>query len=281
MKIGMNIYVWTTSLGPEFYGIIDTIKKAGYDGVEVPVAPGNPNNYAEIRKILDGHGLACTTITNVGIDANPAGLSPTVRQRALDQLKWAVDISATLGSENMVGPYQASYGVFSGRGVSEQELAWSCDIMQRLATYASSQAPKMKLSVEFLNRFEAYFLNTTEESAHFVQSVGRANFGILYDTHHAHHEESDLAAAIRCGGKAITHVHFSESQRGTLGGGLVDWQTTVTTLKEIGYDGWIMAEGFSKDVPGLASAAHVWRNTFQSPNQFCGDAIRFMRRLLK
>jgi D-psicose/D-tagatose/L-ribulose 3-epimerase len=238
MKFGMNVYVWTTSLGPEFYHIFDTIKEAGFQGVEIPVSPGNPNNYQEIRTILDDHELECLTITNVGIDANPASLIPAVRQRALDQLKWAVDISALLRSENMIGPFHAAYGAFSGRGVSEQELAWSADIMQRLSEYAEDRAPKMKLSIEFLNRFEAYILNTTEESAAFVKRVGRPNFGILYDTFHAHHEESNLHDAIVAGGSAITHVHFSENQRGTLGQGLVDWKANIDALRQIGYDGW-------------------------------------------
>ena len=277
MKFGMNVYVWTTSLSPDFYRIIKVIKDAGYDGVEVPVSPGNPNNYGQIREILDDNGLECTTITNVGIDANPASLIPSVRQKALDQLKWAVDVSADLRSENMVGPFHASYGAFSGRGVSDQELEWSADIMGQLADYAAAQAPKMKLSIEFLNRFEAYVLNTTEESVNFVNRVGRDNFGILYDTHHAHHEENNIQKAIQTGGKSITHVHFSENQRGTLGEGLVDWDASVKALHGIGYDTWIMAEAFSKNVPGLASAGHVWRNTFQSPEQFCNDAISFMR----
>jgi D-psicose/D-tagatose/L-ribulose 3-epimerase len=131
--------------------------------------------------------------------------------------------------------------------------------MRQAALYA--QEVNLTLSIEFLNRFEIYLLNTTAQSKALVDQVAQKNFGILYDTHHAHHEENRIADAItRDGGSSITHVHFSENQRGTLGSGLVDWEGMVKALKAIDYhhsDRWVMAEAFNKDVPGLASAAHL------------------------
>ncbi|MBV8128785.1 MAG: sugar phosphate isomerase/epimerase [Planctomycetaceae bacterium] len=102
------------------------MKKLGYQGVEVPVTPDNDDIYLEIKKRLDGEGLACTSITNVGADANPISPDPSSRRRALDRLRWAIDISKLLGSENLVGPYFAAYDVFSGKGPTEDELKRSC-----------------------------------------------------------------------------------------------------------------------------------------------------------
>jgi D-psicose/D-tagatose/L-ribulose 3-epimerase len=279
MKFGMNLYVWTTNLTPDFFYLFPMLKKLGYEGVEVPVTPDNDNVYDEIKRRLDGEGLACTSITNVGADADPISPDASVRRRALDRLRWAIDISRLLGSENLVGPYFAAYGVFSGTGPTEDELRRSADVMREAALYA--QNADLTLSIEFLNRFEIYLLNTTAQARALVDRVGQPNFGILYDTHHAHHEEDRIADAItQDGGSAITHVHFSENQRGTLGSGLVDWQGTVKALKATNYhrsDRWVMAEAFNKNVPGLAEAAHVWRNCFDSPEQFAQDAIAFLR----
>jgi D-psicose/D-tagatose/L-ribulose 3-epimerase len=160
-------------------------------------------------------------ITNVGAGANPISPDAAIRERSLDQLKWAIEISALLGSENLVGPFFAAYGLFSGSGPTEDELNRSADIMRRASVYAR-EANNLTLSIEFLNRFETYLLNTVEQSVALVEKVNQANFGILYDTHHAHHEENNIRAAICAGGKSITHVHFSENQRGTW---VPDWST--------------------------------------------------------
>jgi D-psicose/D-tagatose/L-ribulose 3-epimerase len=84
MKFGMNLYVWTTNLTPAYFHLLPMSKGFGYDGVEVPVTPDNDNVYLEIKRCLDGEGLACTTITNVGADADPISPFATVRQKALD-----------------------------------------------------------------------------------------------------------------------------------------------------------------------------------------------------
>lgn len=275
MKLGMNLYVWTTNVMDEFFYLFKQIRKLGYDGVEVPVTPGNARNYLQIKRILSDEGLKCTTITNVGADANPISPVLAERQKALDQLKWSIDISYLLGSENMVGPYFAAYGVFSGKGPTDQEMQWSAEVMKAAAIYA--REAQLQLSLEFLNRFETYLLNTTEGTTKLLDMVDEPNIGILYDTHHAHKEEHRIQEAIAKGGKRISYVHFSESHRGTLGSGLVDWCQTVKSLHAINYDGWVTAEAFSKNVPGLAAAAHVWRNTFDSPDQFAQDAIKFIK----
>ncbi|MDB5347059.1 MAG: D-psicose/D-tagatose/L-ribulose 3-epimerase [Schlesneria sp.] len=280
MKFGMNVYVWTTDLSDQYLYLIDRAKSLGYDGVEIPVAPQNTRNYLQIKRVLDDAGLKCTTITNVGADVDPISPLPSVRQKALDQLKWAIDTSSLLGSENMVGPYFAAYGQFSGHGPTEEELRWSAEVMKGAAQYARLAGPGpdgLQLSLEFLNRFEIYLLNTTGSTVELLNGVDEPNIGILYDTHHAHHEENCIQTAIRDGGSKISYVHFSESQRGTLGSGLVDWNTTINTLREIGYNGWVTVEAFNKNVPGLASAAHVWRNCFESPEQFTADSIKFLK----
>lgn len=118
-----------------------------------------------------------------------------------------------------------------------------------------------------VNERVAYLLNTTAQTAAFVDRVGRANFGILYDTHQAHHEENNISAAIAAANHRINHVHFNENQRGTLGTGVVDWIGTVKALKKIHYQRWIMVQSFADDVPPLSEKAHVWRNCFQSKEE--------------
>ena len=72
MKIGMNLVLWTLAVRPEHHRLLRSLRRFGYEGVEIPITSGNGEDFAEIRRVLDGEGLACTTLTNLRPDANPA-----------------------------------------------------------------------------------------------------------------------------------------------------------------------------------------------------------------
>lgn len=275
MRFGIGLYLWTTDVLPEHYPILTKLAELGYDGAELPVGSGLKADNTEIRRVLDDVGLGCTTILNLSADQNPVSPDPAVRQRGLEEICFGIDAANTLGSHVLSGPFQTAYAVFTGAGPTEQELEWSAEVMRQAADYAADR--DVVLAVEFLNRHEGYLLNTLERAAGLAARVDRPNFGVLYDTHHAHAEMNDPAAAIREHADAIKHVQASENNRGDLGAGQVAWSATAQALADIGYDGWIAAEAFAADVAGLSDKAHVWRNTFKSKDEFAATAIGFMR----
>lgn len=273
----MNLVLWTLALRPEHYPLLRRLKAYGYEGVEITVTPANGEDFAEIRRVLDGEGLDCTTLTNLPPDANPVDPDPAVRERALDRLRWAVDVSHALGSPILSGPLYAAADSFTGRGPQPQELDRSADILRAACAHAESAG--VMLCLEYLSRFETYLVNTAGQAAALVDRISAPNLGLVLDTHHAHLEEGDLCQAITVAGSRIRHVHFSESHRGSLGRGLLDWRTTVDALQAIGYDGWLMVEAFSTAVQPLARKVHVWRDVFDDPDQLARDAIGFARDL--
>ena len=277
MQIGMNLVLWTLAVTPDHRGLLRSLKRLGYQGVEIPITLGNGEDFAEIRRMLDGEGLQCTTLTNLRADANPVSPDARVRQKGVDALHWATDVSQLLGSTILSGPIYAASDVFTGTGPTALELERSATVLREACAHAAGA--NVTLCIEFLSRFETYLLNTTGDAARFVDTVGAPNIGLVYDTHHAHLEEEDIRAALTAAGPRIRHVHFSESHRGTLGGGLLDWTGTVETLKAIGYDGWLMVEAFSTEVTDLARKAKVWRNTFVSREQVAEAGIAFVRRV--
>ncbi len=275
MRYGLNLFLWTTDVRDEHLPLLERARELGYDGVEIPIDSGMTSSPERLREALDDAGLACTTMTHLGADRHTASPDPAVRRRALEELRFAIDASQTLGSETLVGPYQAAYAHFTGAGPTAEELGWSAEVL-RVAS-EEAEAAGLRLAVEFLNRHEGYLLNTMEQSTELARLVDHPAFGVLYDTHHAHAEEDDVGAAILAGIDHIHEVHFSESNRGLLGAGQVDWDSTCDALRQGGYDGWIVAEAFAHDVPGLSSAAHVWRSTFPSKDEFARSALAFMR----
>ena len=277
MKIGMNLVLWTLAVRAEHHGLLRSLRTLGYEGVEIPITPGNGENFGEVRRVLDGEGLACTTLTNLRPEANPVSSDAAARQKGLDGLRWAIDTSQHLGSTILPGPFYAASDVFTCTGPTQEELVHSAAVLREACAYAAPSGTT--LCIEFLSRFETYLLNTTRDAAQLTDTVGAPNIGLVYDTHHAHLEEDDIHAALTAAGRRIRHVHFSESHRGTLGGGLLDWTGTVGALKSVGYDGWLMVEAFSTEVTELARKAKVWRNTFTSRDQIAADGIAFTRRV--
>jgi sugar phosphate isomerase/epimerase len=83
----------------------------------------------------------------------------------------------------------------------------------------------------------------------------------LADLFHMNIEESDLAAALRAGGKHIGHVHFVDSNRRPAGLGHIDYAPVVRALADIGYDGYASAEALP--YPDSAAAAYQTMRTFR------------------
>jgi D-psicose/D-tagatose/L-ribulose 3-epimerase len=133
------------------------------------------------------------------------------------------------------------------------------------------------LGLEYLNRFECYFLTCAADAARFVGEVNHPHLRLMYDTFHANIEEKDVAAAIRAVAPYLAHVHISENDRSTPGEGSVDWDATFATLKEVNYDGWLMVEAFGLALPDLAAATKIWRRMFPTEEYLATHALAFMK----
>jgi len=137
-------------------------KKVGYDGVELPLFAGDAAHYKRIRKELDNHGLGCNAVCCATPEAKPISPDPGLRQAGLDHLKWAIEMTATLGGENLCGPYHSPLGVFSGAGPTADEKKRAVEVLRKAAEEA--KRAKVMLAIEYLNRFECYFLTTAADA---------------------------------------------------------------------------------------------------------------------
>ena len=224
---------------------------------------------------LDKQGLKCTTVTVVGPEANPISPDAAIRAAAAERHKWAIDCSAALGAETMLGPFHSPLGVFTGDGPTADEKKWGADTLRKAAEYAKQA--KLMLAIEYLNRFECYFLTTAVDAAALVKSVDHPNFRTMYDTFHANIEEVRPSTAIKAVAPYLAHVHISENNRGTPGTGQVNWFESFRSLREVGYDGWLTIEAFGRALPALAAATRVWRDFFPSPEHVYTEGIKFMK----
>lgn len=276
MKAGFNLLLWTSHVTEQHFPIIEKLARAGYDGVEIPILEGAPAHYAKVLKVVRDNGLACDVVTNMPDAAhNPLSPDGKKRQNALDFMKRVIDCTQALGADLLCGPFYQPVGLFTGTGPSNEEKERAAEHARASAAHAAQAG--ITLAVEFLNRFEAYFLTTMDGVAEHVRAVGMPNFGAMFDTFHANIEEADVAASIRAHRPIITHVHISENNRGVPGRGHNDWKGIFKALRSSGYDNWLTIEAFGRVLPAFAAATRIWRDIFESPEALYTDGIRFIR----
>jgi D-psicose/D-tagatose/L-ribulose 3-epimerase len=273
--LGFNLLLWTADPGVEHRALIESLKGMGYGLVEVPIFHGDSEKCRALAALLDELGLARTALSARGADDNPVSPDPAVRKLAIENGCRSVDCALALGARKVVGPMHSGFGVHSGAGPTAAEWDRALRVTDEVAAYARRHS--VSLSLEFLNRFECYLLNTTEDTARFVRELGAPNVGILYDTHHAHIEDADIGETLRRNRSLINHVHVSESHRGALGKGMVRWPEVFAALRDIGYDGDIVVEAFGTAVADLIPLVKIWRKAYDTEEALARDAFDFVK----
>jgi sugar phosphate isomerase/epimerase len=218
------------------------IAAAGYDGVEIP---GEPDLFdpADVRRLLARHGLRPLGLTaSCMVPATRRDLAhpdPAVRADAvgyvLDCLRLAAEIGAPLAQMLPSGETR-----LAPIGTRADEWAWSVTAMQDAAREAERLG--VKISIEPLNRYEAYLVTNADEALAYVAAVGSPCVGMTLDLFHAHLEEPDIRKAILKAGPHLLHVHIADTNRQGLGRGHLDVAACLHTLQTIGYAGAVVLE---------------------------------------
>jgi len=277
MKTGFNLLFWTSHVTEQHFPLFQKLKKAGYDGVEIPILEGTPSYFAKVLKAVRDNGLMCAVVTNMPDAAhNPVSPEKALRDNALDFMKRVIDCTHALETDLLCGPFYQPVGVFTGTGPTGEELRLAAEHARKSAEYAVPA--RITLAVEFLKRFEAYVLTTMDQVADHVKSVGMPNFKAMFDTFHANIEEEHPVASIRAHRDIITHVHLSENNRAVVGRGHNDWNGIFKALRSTGYDNWLTIEAFGRVVPAFAAATRIWRDMYESPEALYTEGIQFIRK---
>lgn len=275
MKFGMNLLLWTDHLHDGLLPVLEQLKSIGYDGVEVPIFNPDEKLFAAWGKRLDDLGFERTAVTIRTELNNPISPDPKVRAAGVDATKRTLDCCQVLGATALCGPTHSAIGLFSGAGPTKDEWKWGVESMQQCAEHADKTG--VTITVEYLNRFEAYFLTCAADTARFIAEVNHPNCRMMYDTFHANIEEKSITQAIHACADVLCHVHISENDRSTPGKGNVRWAENFDALRQIGYNGWLMVEAFGLALPELAAATKIWRRMFESELQLSRDSLAFMR----
>jgi D-psicose/D-tagatose/L-ribulose 3-epimerase len=275
MKFGVNTFIWSGTFDQSNFGLLPTIKEAGFDGVEIPLLRPKELQAASIRKAVEANGLETNCCTALVDGHSLISDSPDIRRRTQQHLRDVAKAAAEAGAKIVCGPLYSPVGYLPGRRRTGDEWKWAVEGFQAVGETLAAQ--QVTFAIEPLNRFETYFLNTATDAAQLAKEIGHPNIGILFDTFHANIEEKNIAAGYTTIGPYLKHVHTCENDRGIPGSGHVEWKEVFQALRSLDYDGWLTIESFGFAIGDLSAAASIWRDIERTPESIAFDGVRFLK----
>ncbi len=253
--------------------IIHNLSDYGYDGVEIRGIAGQTNiikipefSQAKIegtRSRLETAGLEVACVSTSSRFSSP---DPEERQANIASALGHISIAKSLGSSLI--------RIFGGnipQGVSRKECAgYVQDSLKILAEAAAKETVAFVLETH-----DSFIL--AEDMLEVIEPVKSPGLGVLWDVLHPFRLGEPIKKTVRNLGPYMRHIHIKDAklQKGgkhtltLLGQGGVPLQEAISSLKEIGYDGWLSLEWEKR-----------WHRELPEPEVAFPQAIEFMRRLI-
>lgn len=274
MRFGVHCRLWTKAWTSADLDLLDHAKELGFAALEISL--GNLKNIDPPKIRMRAEKVGIEVISALGLSKEYALATPDAdtRWRTVEFLKTAVSQLRDMGGRLFGGMFYAVPGGFSGTGPTTDELSWLAEGIREVAVFARSC--DVSLAIEPVNRYETYLLNTAAEAQALVDRIDEPNLGLLLDTYHMNIEERGIAATINRHGAKLRHLHLNESDRGTLGGGNIEWPSIFRALEQIRYTGMASIEVFGSPSPQTPAITPIWRKLFPSPDQMARDGLAFL-----
>jgi D-psicose/D-tagatose/L-ribulose 3-epimerase len=274
MKFGIHAGLWMKTWADDPAPIFKTAADIGFDGVEVSLLGIGMDRAAMIGKQAADCGLELTCSTGLGPDADPTSPDADIRANAVAVLSEAIEITRTLGAHGLAGVVAAPWGVFdpANKAARAERAAQTLGSLDKVLKDAD-----VTLGIEGLNRFESDLTSTAAETCAIARAAGSDRIGVLLDSFHMNIEEKNPSAALRAARDTLVHYHISDNDRGVPGSGHYDFPADSKALREIGYDGWIVAEMFVMAGNPASADLNIWRDIEPDPTEAAKQTLSYMK----
>ena len=274
MKFGIHAGLWMKTWADDPAPIFKIAADIGFDGVEVSLLGIGMDRAELIGKQAADCGLELTCSTGLGPDADLTSPNADVRANAVAVLSEAIEITKALGAHGLAGVVAAPWGVFDpeNKVARAERAAKTLSMLNKNLNDAD-----VTLGIEALNRFESDLTSTAAETCAIAREAGSDRIGVLLDSFHMNIEEKDPSTALRAAGDVLVHYHISDNDRGVPGSGHYDFPADAKALREVGYDGWVVAEMFVMAGNPASADLNIWRDIEPDPTQAAIQTYRYMK----
>ncbi|WDF45872.1 sugar phosphate isomerase/epimerase [Chryseobacterium sp. KACC 21268] len=275
VKFGASLLSWITPNWNPKAGkyAIEKTSKAGFDLIEILLPTSMEFNSKEVKQQLKDHHLDVVCSLNLPKDAHIA-FYPEVAEKLIKQ---AIDKTSELETDFLGGVLHGGIGVFSGNPLTENESEIIVEVWSKVADYAKEKG--VNIGIEPINRYESYVCNTAENVLDLIKKTGKDNLFLHLDTFHMNIEENNFYDPIILAGKKLKHVHITESNRGMLGEGTVNWEELFNALNEIDFEGNLVLENFSSSISGMQQMVSLWQKSPYDAEELALRSLKFLKEM--
>jgi D-psicose/D-tagatose/L-ribulose 3-epimerase len=276
IKIGASLLSWITPNWTAEAGkyAIEQTAKAGFDLIEILLPNSMEIDAKAVKKQLKENHLEVVCSLNLPKEAHIAFYP----KEAEKLIKNAIDKTSDLETNFLGGVLHGGIGVFSGNPLSETEKNTIVEVWSSVADYAKEK--DVNIAVEPINRYESYVCNTAENVLELIEKTGKDNLFLHLDTFHMNIEENNFRDPILLANQKLKHIHVTESHRGMLGEGTVNWNQFFDALKEINFEGNLVLENFSSSIPGMQQMVSLWQKSPYNAEQLALGSLNFIKQNL-
>lgn len=276
IKIGASLLSWITPNWTAEAGkyAIEQTAKAGFDLIEILLSNSMEIDAKAVKKQLKENHLEVVCSLNLPKEAHIAFYP----KEAEKLIKNAIDKTSDLETNFLGGVLHGGIGVFSGNPLSENEKNTIVEVWSSVADYAKEKG--VNIAVEPINRYESYVCNTAENVLELIEKTGKDNLFLHLDTFHMNIEENNFRDPILLANQKLKHIHVTESHRGMLGEGTVNWNQFFDALKEINFEGNLVLENFSSSIPGMQQMVSLWQKSPYNAEQLALGSLNFIKQNL-
>lgn len=272
LRYGIHAFVyigeWTTEQGNH---AIAEAGKLGFDFIEIPLLKPSSFDVASHRQALADAGIEATCSLVLPKDAH----MPSAPAKAKAFLSEALDKVEALGSRYLGGCIGYSLGTLTGKPPTAEERRTVEETLAEVAQDA--KARDITLALEACNRYETYLYNSLEDTRASILATGASNLKLHADTYHMNIEEMGFYDPIIATADVLDYIHMSESHRGLVGSGTVNWEQIWQALAAISFSGNLVLESFAAINPDLAAATCLWRPPNESSQVLAEQGLAFLK----
>ena len=271
-KYGAHAFVWvdewTTEKGN--YAIAEAGRQ-GLDFIEIPLLKPHEFDAATHKQALAQAGIYATASLVLPKDAH----MPNQPKRAKEFLISALDKLDAIGGNYLCGCLAYSLGTFTGVPPTQEERQIVVEILGEVAAEANKRG--VTLGLEVVNRYEGYLYNSLADARATIKAIAADNLQLHADTYHMNIEEEGFYKPLVECADVLGYIHMSESHRGLLGTGTVNWDEVFRGLADGRYQGPLVLESFAAINPDLIAATCLWRPPKYDSAVLASQGLMFLK----
>ncbi|MEM7799040.1 MAG: sugar phosphate isomerase/epimerase family protein [Chloroflexota bacterium] len=272
LKFGAHAFVWIGDWNRDDGNFaIAEAGKTGFDFIEIPLLKPEAFDIESHKAALEKAGIYATCSLVLPKEAH----MPDAPEEAYAFLISVLDVMQGLGSSYLGGCIAYSLGTLTGQPPRPDERATVVEVLGKLASEAAKR--DITLALEACNRYETYLYNSLADTRASIQAVGAENLKLHADTYHMNIEEEGFYKPIIETADLLDYIHMSESHRGLVGSGTVNWEQVWQALADINFDGHLVLESFAAINPDLAAATCLWRPPNQGSEVLATEGLKFLK----